>query len=52
MIDRLCLISLIDPAEAHGEGGGGEVLKGQLQSLLVQAGRTVHVILDRSVQDK
>ena len=39
------LIALIDSAEAHGEGGGGEVLEGQLQALLVQAGRTVHVIL-------
>jgi hypothetical protein len=37
--------TLIDAAESHGEGGGGEVLEGELQPLLVQAGRGVHIVL-------
>ena len=36
---------MINAAEPHGKGRGGEVLEGQLQPLLVQAGRRVHIVL-------
>ncbi len=39
------LRALVNAAESHCESGGGEILEGEFQSLLVQTRRTVHVVL-------
>jgi hypothetical protein len=39
------LRALVNAAESHCESGGGEILEGEFQPLLVQTRRAVHVIL-------